>query len=215
MFGTPSLCVFVFAGLFLGGLAKGQNVEEPMVKFGMEILDTNIGIKIVELEKSRPIAKKLKEGDILLSTRRIIDGKWITSKIISEESVDEIKSWIREGERVLLTVLRMQSDSGGLKPLEIEIDAMDLMRPVEVKEINSDDVAYSVGSSDVPESVAMIVKVYYAITCCTVEIVIRHLNLQQSSDFVRSPFLQGIAEANLRARQCSIGAYPTPRNTFS
>ena len=162
MFGTPSLCVFVFAGLFLGGLAKGQNVEEPMVKFGMEILDTNIGIKIVELEKSRPIAKKLKEGDILLSTRRIIDGKWITSKIISEESVDEIKSWIREGERVLLTVLRMQSDSGGLKPLEIEIDAMDLMRPVEVKEINSDDVAYSVGSSDVPESVAMIVKVYYA-----------------------------------------------------
>ncbi len=151
-------------------LAFSQHPAEPIVKFGMEIVDTNLGVRIAELDGSRPVAKKLREGDVLVSYTVVIEGEQQTKKIVSSESVDELKAFIRDGQKVSVTVLRRTAnDPNSFESLEVELDALDLMRP-QVVELATESVtqSYSTTASNYQlapaedEATPMIVKVHYA-----------------------------------------------------
>lgn len=147
-----------------------QTPADPIVKFGMEIAETNLGVRIAELDDSRPVAKKLREGDILVSYTVIVDGRQQLNKIVNAGSVDELKAMIRDGKKVSVTVLRpIGNDQSNFESLELEFDALDLMRPqvVETATVTTTKT-YSTTASDPPaalvegEATAMIVKVHYA-----------------------------------------------------
>lgn len=149
--------------------AFSQSPAEPIVKFGMEIVDTNLGVRIVELDGSRPVARKLREGDILVSYTVIVDGQKQLNKIVNSNSVDELKALILQGQKVNVTVLRPGGNNqNSFESLELELEAFDLMRPQTV-EVAAEVTTRTYSSTErnplelvVNEPSAMIVKVHYA-----------------------------------------------------
>ncbi len=111
-----------------------QTLEQidPLVKFGMEVVETPLGVKIVELDSSRPIAQKLKEGDVLVSYIYDRDGTITMKRIVEMDSVDELKVTIRNDIKVTVTVLRPRQDMTSFESFEVVIDVLDLMRPTVV-----------------------------------------------------------------------------------
>ena len=149
--------------------SHAQIAADPLVKFGMEIAETSLGVSITELDNSRPVARKFREGDILVSYTVIVEGKPQLNKILNADSVDDLKALIRDGQKVSVTVLRpIGGEQSNYQSIELEIDALDLMRPsVVALAPQTYTKSYSTTAGDVPvpaegEASGMIVKVHYA-----------------------------------------------------
>ena len=110
----------------------------PSFRFGIEVADDSFGVRIVEIQPTRPISTKLREGDVLVSFVVSDDAQRTRIRIGNVDAIDGLKETIANGKSVDVTLLRPEAEAGKYRELVVRIDAIDLLRaPVVMKEMTS------------------------------------------------------------------------------
>ncbi|MFY7876087.1 MAG: alpha/beta hydrolase, partial [Pirellula sp.] len=150
---------------FLFRPAFAQDTTSPILRFGIEVADDPFGVRIVEIQPTRPISTKLREGDVLVSFVVSDDIQKTRIRIGNVDAIDGLKETIANGRSVEVTVLRPDAEPGKYRQIVVQIDAIDLLRsPVVMKEMTSSvEVPYctTVPTFAANEGSAVRVSVFY------------------------------------------------------